>query len=341
MPRLEYLPIHQIELDKGNPRIKQFLEIYSGEITAEAIALALSTSGSSSENQMSFNGLRDSIKKSGGIIHPILVDKIDENHYVAIEGNTRLQIYRDFYQKGESDKWATIPALVYENLSDFEKHEIRLQSHLVGPREWEPYSKAKYLWELSNVESMPLESIISLCGGRKQEIQKAIDTYIYMEQYYRPYVNEHGYQFNIRDYSKFQEYQSPVVKRSFAQHGFDESKFAELVAEGNIDKALGVRSLPDILNIPEAKNALLRENLSAAEKIVAAHKLANTDLSKYPIESLLDAVFQHLNSLSYQDVRAMATRETESAEAKRFLINRLKSASENTLEQIADIESNV
>ena len=338
MPRLEHLPIHQIELDKGNPRIKQFLEIYSGEITAEAIALALSTSGNSSENQMSFNGLRDSIKKSGCIIHPILVDKIGENQYVAIEGNTRLQIYRDFYSKGDSDKWATIPALVYENLSDFEKHEIRLQSHLVGPREWEPYSKAKYLWELSNVENMPLESIISLCGGRKQEIQKAIDTYVYMEQYYRPYVNGQGYQFNIRDYSKFQEYQSPVVKRSFKQHGLDEGKFAELVAEGNIDKALGVRSLPDILNVPEAKNALLRDNLSAAEKIVAAHKLANTDLSKYPLESLLDAVFQHLNNLGLNDYKAMARNETETAEARRFLIKRLNDATGFALNQIAEIE---
>ena len=36
------LPIESIELDKNNPRIQQYLEIYGDNITSEAIALALS-----------------------------------------------------------------------------------------------------------------------------------------------------------------------------------------------------------------------------------------------------------------------------------------------------------
>lgn len=100
MTNTEYknLSISDIELDLGNPRIKHFLEIYEGEITAEAIALALSTAGSSSERQMSFSSLRDSIKTSKGIIHPIIVNKQPDGKFVVIEGNTRLQIYKDFYR---------------------------------------------------------------------------------------------------------------------------------------------------------------------------------------------------------------------------------------------------
>ena len=43
--RLEMLPINAIELDKENPRIKHFLEMYT-DITSEMIALALTDSSS-------------------------------------------------------------------------------------------------------------------------------------------------------------------------------------------------------------------------------------------------------------------------------------------------------
>ena len=40
-PKYIELDIEDVHLDLGNPRIKQYLEIYAGEITSEAIALAL------------------------------------------------------------------------------------------------------------------------------------------------------------------------------------------------------------------------------------------------------------------------------------------------------------
>lgn len=336
--KLINLSINEIELDRENPRIKQFLDIYSGEITAEAIALALSTSSSSSERQISFASLRDSIKTSGGIIHPIIVSREADGRYVAIEGNTRLQIYKDFHVQTGDENWSRIPSLVYENLTNLQKHEIRLQSHLVGPREWEPYSKAKYLWELSCVQNIPMNQLVDLCGGRRSEITKAIDTYVYMETHYRPYVEEHGYDFNTRDFSKFQEYQTPVVKRSIQQQGFDESKFAEWVAEGNVDKALGVRDLPEIMKNQEAKSVFLRKSLSEAEKIVAAAKLSNTDLSRYPMEALLSALFNQINNIDFAEIQAMAAGQDEAASHKLYLIRKLKSQIDFVLQQVADVE---
>ena len=58
--RLEMLPINAIELDKENPRIKHFLEMYT-DITSEMIALAL-TDSSSGDTSTSYRALRDSIK---------------------------------------------------------------------------------------------------------------------------------------------------------------------------------------------------------------------------------------------------------------------------------------
>ncbi len=332
------LPINEVELDLGNPRIKHFLDIYDGEITAEALALALSTASSSSERQMSFNSLRDSIKTSKGIIHPIIVNHQIDDKFVVIEGNTRLQIYKDFYNDSRDEAWSHIPALVYEQLTPIEIHEIRLQSHLVGPREWEPYSKAKYLYELSVEEGIPMPTLIDLCGGRQSEIRKAIDTYIYMERYYRPYVDQNGYDFITKDFSKFQEFQTPIVKRSIQQQGFDESKFAEWVAEGNIDKALGVRNLPEVMKNDEARTLFLRKNLSEAEKVVAASKMSRTDLSSYPMETLLAALFKLINEIDYVDLQLMASGEDEVANKKRYLINQLKNQIDFVLGQISEME---
>ena len=92
--RLTSLPIDSIKLDEDNPRIKQCLENYT-TVTPEAIALALWDSGDG-DAATSYRVLRDSIKDSGGIIHPIVVNHEENGDYVAIEGNTRLQIYKDF-----------------------------------------------------------------------------------------------------------------------------------------------------------------------------------------------------------------------------------------------------
>jgi len=335
---LKNLPIIDIELDLGNPRIKHFLEIYEGVITAEALALALSTAASSSEKQMSFSSLRDSIKTSKGIIHPIIVNHQQDGKYIAIEGNTRLQIYKDFYEETGEESWSKIPSLVYEQLSDIEIHEIRLQSHLVGPREWDPYSKAKYLFELSEEEGVPMSTLIDLCGGRQSEIRKAIETYLYMERFYRPYVQRNGYDFNTREFSKFQEFQTPIVKKSIIQQGFDEAKFAEWVAEGNIDKALGVRSLPEIMKNDEARSLFVRKSLSEAEKVVAASRMSTTDLSSYPMETLLTALFKQIDSLKYDDLQLMAAREDKTANKKRYLIQRLKNHIDFLMKQLAEID---
>jgi hypothetical protein len=66
--------------------------------------------------------LRESIKENGGIIHPIIVNKRANGTYVVIEGNTRLQIYKDFIASGEPGNWTTIRAVVYENLEEEKMH---------------------------------------------------------------------------------------------------------------------------------------------------------------------------------------------------------------------------
>ena len=100
---LQMLPTSSINLDKDNPRIKHYLEQYK-EISSELIALALSDN-SGEGSSTTYHSLRDSIKESRGIIHPIVVSHESDGSYVVIEGNTRLQIYREFEKNGIPGNW--------------------------------------------------------------------------------------------------------------------------------------------------------------------------------------------------------------------------------------------
>jgi hypothetical protein len=319
---LQVLPTASISLDKENPRIKQYLE-YFNNVTADAIAMALSDS-SNSDTSTTFRVLRDSIKESGGIIHPIIVNHEGDGSYVVIEGNTRLQIYRDFERQGTPGDWTSIIALVYENLSDIEKHEIRLQSHLVGPREWDPYSKAKYLYHLSEEESLPMNTIISMCGGGKTEIEKSIEAYKYMRLYYAPYAESHNYDFDVQDFSKFREHENPRIKSIIQRKGFAPNDFAKWVVDGNIDRAQGVRDIPAIFADDEAREVFLKENLKAAMRIVDSKKVENEDLSKYPYHVLANALCVKLNNILHDEIVSLATETDEVPLSKREALERLK-----------------
>lgn len=154
------LPVDQIELDKSNPRIANFLATHDeDDITSELMALLLGTTSDACAS------LRQSIEANYGIIHPIIVNKRANGTYVVIEGNTRLQIYKDLRRENKPGNWDTIRSIVYEDIDDEEMHKIRLQAHLVGPREWDPYSKAKYLDYLANEEHMPIVVRSDVSGG--------------------------------------------------------------------------------------------------------------------------------------------------------------------------------
>lgn len=314
---LKMLDIHSIELDKNNPRIKQFLEIYQGEITGKEIALSLNDSGN--DANASYSILKESIKVSKGIIHPIIVNHEQDGSYIAIEGNTRLQIYKDFYSASNSDIWKEIPSLVYENLSDAEKHSIRLQSHLVGPREWDPYSKAKYLYTLSEVENLPMHTIISMCGGNTSEINKLINAYKLMETSYRQYITENGLDFDPREFSKFGEYQRKTIKDAFRVKGYTDDNFSEWVAKGNIDTAQNVRRIPEIFNNKEAFETFKKSTIGKALKALAVSEATHKDnLDDYPYEILGAAFLKKVEEMPFAEVKRL--RECDGYEGKRMML---------------------
>jgi hypothetical protein len=305
--------VADIELDRSNPRIRKFLEMYCGAPTPEQIFLALGAGGDDDGGAASttFDKLKNSILTNGGVIQPVVLNRREDGSLVCIEGNTRVAIYKSFIADGVQGGWHQIPALVHHNLGDAEVDAIRLQVHLVGPRPWDPYSKAKYLHHLRTQKHLPFATIVDFCGGRQRDVEESINAYSDMENYYRPVVPDDG-NFDTTRFSGFVELQKPGIKDAIVKSGHDLNDFARWIHEEKLFPLNKVRVLLRILRHPKAREIFLKQGARKAEAV-----LDKPDLSKALIEAdlgqLARALTQSIGALPWsesQRVRADPTGET-------------------------------
>lgn len=316
IPILKNLSIDQISLDTSNPRIRRFLESYQGEEpTTEQMYLALGAGGDESEGAgPSFEKLKNSIFTNGGIIHPIIVRATEDNRYICIEGNTRLALYRSFAKEGLAGHWQEIPALVHESLTESQIDAIRLQIHLVGTRQWDPYSKAKYLHHLRTQEHMPFEMIVDYCGGRKSEVTDYINAYSDMENYYRPILPDDGL-FDATRFSGFVELQKTGIKAAIAEAGFDLSDFSKWIHSEKLYPLNLVRKLPAILRNQKSRAVFLNEDAKAAVRTLDIPDLKKT-LAEANVAQLAQTLTQALYKIDWLERKQITSNQkSETAEA--------------------------
>ena len=303
MSKYVELSIDHIHLDRQNPRIANYLDVFAEqEITSDTIALLLGTSTDSCA------ALRDSIRENRGIINPIIVNLESEGEYTVIEGNTRLQIYRDFRKKNVPGDWTKISCIVYENLSEDDKDAIRLQLHLVGAREWDAYSKAKYLDYLANTRCMPMSRLVSFCGGntKASEIRKMIDGYRDMQEYYKPLCTDDS-MFDIKKFHGFVELQRRPIIDSLTMHGFTKTDFSKWMLDGKFDKLEDVRQLPNILNSQKAFAVFKKEGSKAAKKVLAVEEISPDSLKDVPYEMLAKELIKRMNDFPMTEIKFLRT----------------------------------
>lgn len=307
--RYESLPIDDLSLDARNPRIAKWIEMYGGEITAEQMALALGAGESevgSGQNYTTFTSLRESIRANGGIIHPIIVNKANDGRLVVIEGNTRTLIYKEFRDQNQEGNWELIPSIVYEDLSEASVDAIRLQAHLVGPRPWDPYSKAKYLDYLRNCEHLTTEQIVEFCGGNRREVIQYIDAYNDMEGFYRP-VLESDQEFDPTRFSAFVELQAPRIQQALLNAGYTKTDFSKWVRDRLLYPLPTIRQLPRILENEKSRQIFLDEGATEALKVldVPAPDAALRDAT---FDQLLREVIRHINATTYSQIQRLRER---------------------------------
>ena len=298
------LPVEMLVLDTSNPRVARYIEMYGGEVTDEQMSLALGAgSYEQGESSTTFQSLRASIRTHGGLIHPILVNKKIDNELVVIEGNTRAVIYRQFGSNDDSGRWDEIPAIVYDHLDEKEIDAIRLQAHLVGPRQWDPYSKAKYLDYLSNSEHLTTDQIVDFCGGQRTEVHRFIDAYNDMERYYRPLLASDD-QFDPTRFSAFVEMQAPRVQEALLTSGYTKTDFAGWVNDQILYPLDRVRRLPPILADPQARSVFLTDGARAAEKVLDSPSTVEA-LEDATLVQLANALLDRIGKMSYAEVRRL------------------------------------
>lgn len=315
--KLCMLDVQQVELDSSNPRIRRYLENYSGEITYEQIALALDVAGgdgSDTNGATTPEKLRNSILTNGGIMQPIIVNRLSDGRLVCVEGNTRLYIYRAFVAEKVAGSWTTIPALLHDQLAPFDVDAIRLQAHLVGPRPWDAYSKAKYQAELYHKELMPLDRLVDLCGGNRRDVWLAIQAFGDMEKHFRPMFKP-GEHYDTQQFSGFVELQNTKVKNAILAAGFDLNDFAGWIKERKIVGLASVRQLPRVLADPKAKGVFLKKNIKAALDVLEKPELT-AGLKDASLSQLARALTEKIGLLPYSEIKRL--RESADDDAVRY-----------------------
>jgi len=301
---MEYakLSVDKIKLDLENPRIRHWIEQFGDDVSSEQIALALSGGDTGG-----YRALHDSVLANRGIVTPIIVNHKDDS-YVVVEGNTRVQIYRELLESTGDANWKEIIAIVHENLGEEEVHAVRLQSHLVGAREWMPFSKAKYLYYLSVEQGMPLSAIIGMCGGNtnSSKIRSSIEAYKDFITHYYPACSEAGQDPDPQEFSKFVESQKQSVVDALLQAGYTKKDFTNWVIHGNVDSALNVRLIPRVLANKNAREAFLKTNLSEASAYLVTKKSSDTaTLANFSLYELADEVRRRLKILPYEEFKSL------------------------------------
>jgi ParB-like nuclease domain len=301
--QFQLLPIDQVALDPTNPRIRRFLEFLVGEPTFDNFALALDvTSGAADEQDAGTTAekLRNSILANGGILQPIIVRKLEQDRYLCIEGNTRLYLYRSFVNDQVPGNWTNIPALVHEQIEQTDVDTIRLQAHLVGPRQWDAYSKAKYLWELCHRERMPIDRIIAICGGSRREVVRSIQAYADMETYFRP-LFEPGETYDTERYSGFVELQASKVKDTILRNGFNLADFGKWMKAGKFKGLASVRQLPRVLSDKKARDVFIKKDIKAAQDVLEKPELS-AGLKSATVAQLARALAERVGALPFQEL---------------------------------------
>jgi hypothetical protein len=312
------IPVDKIALDERNPRIAHTLESVSGPVPQDFIELSLGQSAPEDEERGSsatYSSLKASIRASKGVILPIIVSPRADGTFLVVEGNTRVAIYRELAEEGAPGEWSTIPGVV-QQLNPQEEHAIRLQAHLVGPRPWRPYAKAKYLHDLYTNRKLSITEILDFCGGtaRRREIEEYIAAYKDMEAHYMPLVAN-----SQPDYSRFSAFvelqKKPGLKQAIARAGYTLDDFGKWLDQSKIMPLQNVRQLDRILNHPEAKREFLTHDTREAMKILEQPS-SNTIIANASLEQLAKGLAAKMRSLGWPDVQAlMADHEGSTAEA--------------------------
>ena len=307
---VKWIDPETINLDAENPRIQPFIaERNPEELTSDDISLALS-GGRTTDAISNVKVLRTAITMNQGIMQPIIVNKKNDE-MVAIDGNTRLKIYQEFKKKNpNSETWKTIPCVVFNNLPKDKVDALRLQSHLIGAKEWKAYAKGMYLYKLTHTtdvnERMDTEQLASFCGGRQTEVKNNIGAYADMVKYYKKRYPD---KWKPEYFSAFLILQQKKIRLALQERGLSKEDYADWIAEGKIHNIAHLRKLDKIVESDDVFDKFIR--LGSEHAILAlGHPKEDEALVTVKVEKLIDVLNEKLETLQIREIKELVKKES-------------------------------
>ena len=264
------------------------------------------------------------------------------DEYICIDGNTRLAIYKRFLKDGVEGNWSEIKAIVLNNANQRAVETVRVSAHLVGAREWPAYEKARYLHYLRNQQFMDYSEMIALCGGNKTDIEREVEAYHDMNEYYRDMVDDSA--FHIDRFSGFRELQAPKIKEAIFDAGLELKDFGEWIRDGKIYRMESVRQLPKVLRDDDARETFLNggpRSIEEAIKLIdqkmekeSGQETDEITLDTASVYRLAAVLARRINDLPYSEIRALKNKEHEEVEEQ---IRALEDLSERLHSLLQDV----
>ena len=165
---------------------------------------------------------------------------------------------------------------------------------------------------------MDYREMIALCGGRKADIERQIDAFHDMNEFYRDVVDE-DIKFQPDRFSGFVEVQKHGIKDAIYRAGFDMKDFGKWIATGRIRPLTSVRDLRSVLSDPGATDKFVNGGPGSIKNAVR-HLHITVDptpkpVANAPIRHLAKALSDKIDDMPYADLRDLRDKQTDEAQS--------------------------
>lgn len=225
--------------------------------------------------------LYNEIKFSQGLSDPPIVD----SDYFVREGNRRIACLRKLLEPVAKSKTAVLrekidPVQCIVLPKETPESDIAIyltRVHVSGKKEWRALNQAAHIYELYNTHRFSYDQI-------RESVSISKQTAINMEQAYKKTIEYHTKYPDDKEwlgrYSYFYELFKSKSLRQWAEKEGNVEQFMNWIAEGRIEKGEQVRTLPKIINDPEAYDAFVNKGSKGAIDILS-EKDPTTDSMTY------------------------------------------------------------
>lgn len=277
---LKAVPLKLLKLDPRNIRFKHISQALTDADMEKIIW-----------DEPDTRELYNEIKFSQGLSEAPIVD----SDCFTREGNRRVVCLRKLLEpvaKGKTtvprEKIDPVQCIVLPKETPESDIAIYLtRVHVSGKKEWRALNQAAQVYELYNTHRFSYEQI-------RESVSISKQTAINMEQAYKKTLEYHTKYPDDKEwlgrYSYFYELFKPKSLREWAEKEGNVEQFGKWIAEGKIAKGEEVRTLPKIINDPEAYEALVSKGNKGAIDILSEKDPTADSMTYRRLQTALTAI---------------------------------------------------